>query len=494
MSGTEGLVTMTREALGGARMARAVPARESRQPGRNGLLLILLGAVFMTTADNSIVNVAVPSIADGLHAGGGQLELVVSGYVLAYAVLLVTGARLGGLYGYRRVFLLGVAIFTAASLGCGLAPNPTSLIIARIVQGVGAATMVPQVLTGIRMSFDGAARTRALGYYPIALAGGAAAGQVLGGALITLNLFGISWRSVFLVNVPVGAAVLLLGAVRLPIDNDRDKGRLDLKGVAALTATITLLVVPLMLGRDNGWPVWGWIALAASIPALALFVAIEARVANRGAQPVLQLGLFRSRTIAWGLAAQAAATVTYAALLFVLAIYLQNGLGKSALYAGTALISWVIGFGVSGPLLRRVPARLSPAIAPAAFGLLGCALLGIAVDGLMFTPQGATLMALLGFGGLGMGGGFSALVTQLMAAVGPELTPDLSGVLSTNSEVAAALGIATFGTVYVALADGGGTPTSVVALALVVALLGGLALLAAVAASRAVTLSPTTDP
>ncbi len=158
MSGTEGLVR-TREALGGARVATAVPARESRQPGRTGLLLILLGAVFITTADNSIVNVAVPSIADGLHARGGQLELVVSGYVLAYAVLLVTGARLGGIYGYRRVFLLGVAIFTAASLGCGLAPNPTSLIIARIVQGVGAATMVPQVLTGIRMSFDGAART-----------------------------------------------------------------------------------------------------------------------------------------------------------------------------------------------------------------------------------------------------------------------------------------------------------------------------------------------
>ncbi len=153
----------------------------------------------------------------------------------------------------------------------------------------------------------------------------------------------------------------------------------------------------------------------------------------------------------------------------------------------------MIGFGISGPLLRRVPTRLTPAIAPAAFGLLGCALLGIAVDGLMFTPQDATLMALLGFGGLGMGGGFSALVTQLMAAVGPELTPDLSGVLSTNSEVAAALGIATFGTLYLALADGGGTATSVVGLASVVALLGGLALLAAVAASHAVTPSPTTD-
>jgi MFS family permease len=481
---------MTRKLLGTDHATRTVSARTLRQPSRSGLLLILLGAVFMTTADNSIVNVAVPSIADDLHASGGQLELVVSGYVLAYAVLLVTGARLGGLYGYRRMFLLGVAAFTVASLACALALNPIWLIVARIAQGLGAAAMVPQVLTGIQTSFEGAARTRALGYYPVALAGGAAAGQVLGGALVTLNLFGVAWRSVFLVNVPVGVAVFLVGAVRLPVDNDPNGGRLDLKGVAALSATISLLVVPLMLGRDYGWPPWAWIALAASIPALWLFVAIERGVASRGALPVLQLGLFRSRRIAWGLAAQAGATVTYAALLFVLAIYLQDGLGKSAFYAGAALISWVVGFGVSGPLLRKLPAHFGPAIAPAAFGLLGCALLGVALEGLTLTPQGAALAALLGIAGFGMGAGFSALVTHLMAAVDRELTSDLSGVLSTNSEVAGALGVAVFGTLYLALAADGGTRTSVAALTLVVASLGALAVLAAVAASRALTTSP----
>jgi MFS family permease len=471
-------------------VTRAGSARKVRQPGRRALLLVLLGAVFMTTADNSIVNVAVPSIAEDLHASGGQLELIVSGYVLAYAVLLVTGARLGGLYGYRRVFLLGVAVFTVASLACALAVNPISLIVARIAQGIGAAAMVPQVLTGIQTSFDGAARTRALGYYPVALAGGAAAGQVLGGGLVTLNLYGIAWRSVFLVNVPVGVAVFLIGAARLPMDNNSKGGRLDLMGVAALSAAISLLVVPLMLGRDYGWPIWAWIAAAASIPALWQFVAIERQVARRGKLPVLRLDLFRSRRIAWGLASQAAATITYAALLFVLAIYLQEGLGKSAFYAGAAMISWVVGFGVSGPLLRKVPARLGPAIAPAAFGLLGCALLGVAVEGLTLTPQGAALAALLGIGGLGMGAGFSALITHLMAAVDRELTSDLSGVLSTNSEVAGALGVAVFGTLYLALAANGDTRISVAALTVVVASLGTLAVLAAVAASRALTLSP----
>jgi MFS family permease len=189
---------------------RSGPSEAARGPKARrstGLLLILLTAVFMTTADNSIVNVAIPSIAVGLRASGGELELAVSAYILAYAVLLVTGARLGSLFGYRRVFLIGLALFTLGSLACGLAPDPVALILARVLQGIGAAIMVPQVLSGIQLNFDGTERARALAFYPVALAGGAAAGQVLGGALISLNLYGSSWRPIFLVNVPVGAAL-----------------------------------------------------------------------------------------------------------------------------------------------------------------------------------------------------------------------------------------------------------------------------------------------
>src|SRR5262245_26930898 len=168
-------------------MAPNEAAREPKAGGRTWLLPILLTAVFMTTADNSIVNVAVPSIAVGLHASGSELELAVSAYILAYAVLLVTGARLGGIFGYRRVFLTGLALFTLGSLACGLAPDAAALILARILQGIGAAIMVPQVLTGIQLNFDGIRRARALALYPVALAGGAAAGQALGGALISLD-------------------------------------------------------------------------------------------------------------------------------------------------------------------------------------------------------------------------------------------------------------------------------------------------------------------
>jgi MFS family permease len=464
-----------------------VPSKAACEPkagGRTWLLPILLTAVFMTTADNSIVNVAVPSIAVGLHASGGELELAVSAYILAYAVLLVTGARLGTLYGYRRVFLTGLALFTLGSLACGLAPNAVALILARILQGVGAAIMVPQVLTDIQLNFEGARRARALALYPVALAGGAAAGQVLGGALISLNIYGSSWRPVFLVNVPVGAALLALGPIRLPADNGRARERLDVMGVATLTVASLLLAVPLMLGRDQGWPGWIFLLLVACVPAFALFVAVERRVASAGGHPLLRLSLFRTSAISWGLTAQAAATVTYAALLFVLAIYLQHGLGKSPLYSGLAVLSWVVGFGVSGPTLRWVPQRLFAQVSPFGFTLLGAVFLALAAEGRFSVPQGAPLVVLLGFGGLGMGVGFSSLIGYLTTAVRLDAASDLSGVVSTNSELASVLGVAVFGTLYLALAQDHDARIAVDAFALVAASLGGVALLAAAAASR----------
>jgi MFS family permease len=468
---------------------RSGPSEAAREPTvrrRSWLLLILLAAVFMTTADNSIVNVAVPSIAVGLRASGGELELAVSAYILAYAVLLVTGARLGSLFGYRRVFLTGLALFTLGSLACGLAPDAVALILARILQGIGAAIMVPQVLSGIQLNFDGAERARALAFYPVALAGGAAAGQVLGGALISLNLYGSSWRPIFLVNVPVGAALLALATIRLPADHGQTRERLDLVGVATLTVATLLLTVPLMLGRDQGWPGWTFLSLGACVPVFALFVTVERRVASAGGHPLLRLSLFRTSAVSWGLAAQALATVTYAALLFVLAIYLQQGLGKSPLYSGLAVLSWVAGFGISGPTLRWVPEPYVARVSPFGFTLLGAVFLATAVEGHFSVPQGAPLVVLLGFGGLGMGVGFSSLIGHLTAAVRLDVASDLSGVVSTNSELASALGVACFGTLYLALAQHHDATMAVDAFALVAASLGGAALLAAAAASRSV--------
>jgi MFS family permease len=444
----------------------------------------------MTTADNSIVNVAVPSISTRLDASGGELELVVSGYILAYAVLLVMGARLGHLFGYRRMFLIGLATFTLASLGCGLAPDPSALIVARVAQGVGAALMVPQVLSGIQLNFHGTARARALAFYPVALAGGAAAGQALGGALISLDPWGASWRSIFLVNVPIGATLFALSLFRLRPDDKRGRERLDVTGVVAFTTALLLLVLPLMFGRDQGWPPWTWLSLVASVPALTAFVVLERRVEKRGGHPLLRLRLFASGAVGWGLGAQAAATVTYASLLFILALYLQDGLGQTPFYSGMALLSWVIGFGLSGPVLRSLPARVAGRIAPVGFVLLGSAFLAVTIEALIFTPQGAPLIVVLGFGGLGMGIGFSSLIARLTTEVRRDLAPDLSGVLSTNSEVFSAIGVATFGTLYLALADTDGEANAVHALRWVTAALCVSALVAAAAARRATSRPP----
>jgi len=184
--------------------ARSTSARRTA-----ALLAVLLTGQALANIDTAIANVAAPSIHADLRASGGELQLVVSGYVLAYAVLLITGARLGHLYGYRPVFLLGVSTFTIASLVCGLAPDPITLVLARFVQGAGAALLVPQVLSGIQLNFSGEARQRALGLFVMALSGSAVVGQVLGGAIITADLFGAAWRPAFLVNVPIGVVLLV---------------------------------------------------------------------------------------------------------------------------------------------------------------------------------------------------------------------------------------------------------------------------------------------
>ena len=192
------------------------PATAAR--GRWLMLIVLLAGQFMALLDVTIVNVAMPTIGRSLHASGAELQLVVAGYTVSYAMLLITGARMGDLYGRRRMFLAGVALFTTASLICGIAPSIGVLIAARFVQGAGAAAMMPQIMSVIQVRFDGAARARALSAYTAVLSSGFVAGQVIGGVLVTANLFGEAWRPVFLVNVPIGLAVLALVPWAVPRD------------------------------------------------------------------------------------------------------------------------------------------------------------------------------------------------------------------------------------------------------------------------------------
>src|SRR5712691_533831 len=264
-SGGPGEISDTRHPFGQPGGVRRPPWWRLARHGvtRPGVLLaIVLAGQFMAVLDASVVNVAAPSIHAGLHASGAGLQLVIAGYTITYAVLLVSGARVGDLLGHRRVFLAGLAVFTLASLGCGLAASTAQLVALRLVQGVGAAAMIPQVLSLIQRTFPGQGRARAMSAYSAVLALGIVVGQVAGGLLISADLFGAGWRPVFLVNVPIGMALMLAGWRMLPAGRGEASRGLDLPGLALLTPAVLAVVIPLVLGQPEHWPAWGWLCLA----------------------------------------------------------------------------------------------------------------------------------------------------------------------------------------------------------------------------------------
>jgi MFS family permease len=426
------------------------PVQAGKTHGRRGALAALLGALFLGNVDVAVANIAGPSIRAGLHASGSELELIVSGYTLVYAALLVTSARLGEARGYRRIFLAGLAGFTVASLACGLAPTAPVLVLARLAAGAAAALMSAQVLPGIQLGFTGRARARALGLFSLMLSAGAVAGQSLGGLLISADVLGTTWRPVFLINVPACLALMWLAWHFLPA-GERQPRRIDLAGVAVLTAAMLLLVLPLTLGQDAGWPVWTVICLAASGPAFMALWLVERAVSARGGVPLVDPGLLARPGIAWGLAGQAVATGTYFAMLFTLALYLQQGLGKSAAYSGLALVSWVAAFGIPGPVLGNLPDRIRVLAAPAGSVILAAGFAGLAAVLWAGDTSGAVLMTLLGLGGLGLGTGFAGMLSHLTSSVPGEHAAGLSGLFNTVTRAGGVVGTAAFGTVYLAL-------------------------------------------
>lgn len=447
-------------------------------------LAVLVMAPFLSQVDTTIANVATPAIRGGLAASDGAIELVVGAYLVTFAVLIIPGSRLGQTHGYRRMFLLGTALFGITSLLCGLAPNATVLVLTRAAQGAAAAVMFPQALTGIRINFADPARARAIGAYTLALSAGAVLGQCLGGVLIAADVAGLGWRSIFLVNVPVCAAVLAAGVRWLPADRPAGSARVHPASVAGLAAAVLLVIVPLCLGRTAGWPAWTWLCLAASGPTFWLFLSVQRRAEARGrTMPLLNTRILGSWPVALGLAALFVATSTYQALLFVLAQYIQFGLAAGALWSGLILVPWVAAFGVAGKLTGRLAAVLpaGPArwVAPSGSLLLAGAFL--AMSAVLFGgrhPMGA-LVALLTAGGFGLGIQFSTLVGHLTGAVPARYAPDISGTSTMTLLLGGATGVALYGTLYLTLHSGPGTAVADHAFAVTTLVLGAAALLSA---------------
>ncbi|GAA3037823.1 MFS transporter [Streptosporangium longisporum] len=405
-------------------------------------LTVILAGQFMAVLDVSIVNVASPVIRSDLGTSGSGLQMIVSGYTIAYAMLLVTGARLGGRHGGRRLFLYGLAGFTAASLACGLAVSAGQLIAFRFLQGAGAALMVPQVLSMIQTSFAGAARARALGLYAAVVSGAAVAGQVLGGVLVSADLFGSSWRPVFLVNVPIGVVLLVLGARLLPAGGPSRHRALDLPGLVTLSAAVGLLVVPLVLGHERGWPLWSLAALVASAVMAGVFVLVERRVAA----PLVPVRVLRAPGTVPSALVVFGTMTTYGGFLLACALHLQGPLGDDPLAAGLTFVPAAVGFTVVSLGWRRVPARLHRWMIVVSLGVAG---LGYLLLSPALTAGNRPLLAAAFVViGVGLGGAFSPTLSVGLAHAAPEDAPDVSGLFVMMTQLGQVVGVATFGTLY----------------------------------------------
>jgi MFS family permease len=421
-----------------------------------GLATLLVG-VLLPMVDFFIVNVALPSIDADLHASAPLLELVVSGYASAYALLLIMGGRLGDTFGRRRLFLAGMAGFTLTSLACGLAPSAVALVVGRTLQGASAAMMVPQVLATIQATTTGERRARALGRY--GATGGIAAviGQLFGGFLVSANLDGMTWRPIFLVNVPIGLAGLLLARRNLPDTRTDRAAPVDIPGTVLLGALVLALLLPLTEGRSLHWPAWTIAALAVAPLAAVAFVLVEAAKERAGVVPLVPPSLLRHATMRRGLALAWGFFGGFGAFMFCYALLVQQGLRATALVAGAGLVPMAATFLLASLSTSRLLARFGPRVLVAGATLQAAGLLIIGSTVLAAWP-GLSVAALapgMAVAGLGQGLVMSPLMGVVLADVPRSMAGVGGGVFVTAQQTGLALGVATLGSLFLALAGDG---------------------------------------
>ena len=418
-------------------------------------LWVVLLAFFMDVLDTTIVNVAIPSIQAHLGASYSAIQWIIAGYALTFALFLITGGRLGDIFGYRTLFLAGMAGFTLASAACGLASTTEILIGARLVQGFMAAMMVPQILSTIQVMFTQVEERQGVSAFYGATAGVATvAGPIVGGLLIGGDLFGFGWRAIFLVNVPVGIGALVLAWIFLPKAKSPHPLRLDLVGVALILVAMLLLMYPLIQGRELDWPVWAFVAMAASLPAFFVFGGSQIAKDRRDGSPLVVPHLFTHRSFVAGLTLSGSFFAIVTGYFLVFTLFLQVGLGYSVLKAGLTGIPFSLGVsvgaGLSGPVL--VPKFGRNILTAGPLLLIAGFLLFIAsarTFGAELTPW--ELIPALIIGGLGMGCVVASVYPFILAEVPIKDAGSASGIVSATQQIGSAIGIAAIGVVFFGL-------------------------------------------
>lgn len=466
--------------------AGAYPAQgTSVQAGWLTLAVILSGA-FIVVLDFFIVMVALPSIEADLAATTSQLQLVVSAYGVANAAGLITGGRLGDRFGRRRMFILGLFLFVLTSLACAAAPSALLLILARVAQGLAGALLQPQVLAMLGVLYTGSARNSAFAAYAITMGAAGVLGQLIGGALLQADLGGLGWRVCFLINLPIGLAGLALCRRAVP-SRPRDGGsRIDLLGMLLVALALTAVVAPLVEGRQQGWPLWSLVCLVSAAPLTLLLWTQQKRLARRGGQPVLTPSLMQQSSYASALLVVLLFYAGTASFHFVLAIYLQQGLGLPPLAAGALFAVVGVGFFATSVLAGRLAALFGQRVLLAGALLLACAH-GMQTL-LLLSPLGGRVELMLPFlllQGAGLGMVMGPLASAALAGVPALHAGVASGLLGTAQQVGNSVGVALVGLLfYGTLSRGSDAPASATAFAMSLAYLAALALLLAVLLTR----------
>lgn len=415
------------------------------------VLAIVVAAQFMFGVDAFIVNVAIPTIAVDLHATPAQIESVIAIYLIAYATLVVTGGRLGDIHGTKNVFLAGVLGFTATSLWCGLAQSGAELIVARLAQGATAALMVPQVLATLHLLFTDESRSRAFGIYGIVLGLAGAAGFLLGGLLVTIDLAHTGWRSVFFVNVPCGLIIAAAAWRIMPSVPRRAGTRLDIKGSVVLFAGLLCLIGPLLFGHDVGWAPWLWVVMLGGGAILAGFLKLEHIVARAG-MPLIDLTLLADAAFLRGLGAAFFFFVANLSFYLVMTLFMQRGLGIAPLAAGLAFVPLALAFVVasrhsSGRAKHRGTKVLIEGCALQIAGLAALALVAVVVD----APTPVALALIMIIFGYGQGLVMAPLSGAVLSTVKPVAAGSASGMYGTTAQIGNAAGVAAIGAVFFAI-------------------------------------------
>lgn len=425
-------------------------ASSAYDPRRWLALSVLLLAAVMDLVDVSIVNIALPTIREDLDASAAALEWTIAGYTLAFALGLITGGRLGDVYGRRRMFLLGVGGFTAASLLCGLAWSPEVLVAARVAQGAMAALMIPQILSTIQAAFPPAERPKAYGMYGAFVGIAAVSGPLLGGLLVQADLFGLGWRTIFLINLPIGVLTLVAAWALVPETRDAHPPRLDLTGVGLVSTALLLLLYPLVQGLEAGWPRWTFGSMAAALPVLVLFATQQGRRARRGGSPLVPPALFRQRAFTGGVLAALTFFSGVVGFFLVLTLTLQLGLGFSPLHTALTFVPWSLALAATAGASVQLAPRLGRRLTTAGALLMAAAMAGTlrTVDHFGEQLSSWWLAPSLALGGAAMGMVAPTLVNVTLTGVPGRDAGSASGVLNSALQLGGAIGVALIGVIY----------------------------------------------